>query len=739
MFFLNFIFSQKISLKEVNHKDTVNIENVVKYLSKQLVKNYKEKDSITYYNLFRFNLINENYNLALSQLDSVRNRYVKKNPELTKSTGSQFEIYINTLKRNPSKKEFDKVYEEEFRKKYENLNFKSQVLFPKYFTYDKIQTKKEINDIFNNNINKDSIEISDAIKLCKRYNTYNVAKKSFELGKRLIKKIDDEKYIIYDSINITTKNKNILTLNIVLNRKNSNIQNNTILINTIYSDVNNIIDAKEFANNGYAGVILNTRGKYLSPDAVSPFENEAHDINEAVNWIIKQPWSNGKVGMIGGSYLGFSQWAATKNLHQALKTIVPEAAVGIGTMDFPMNNHIFTSYALRWLDFVTNTKMADYDNFRDEKKWNSIYKKWYESGKSFRKLDSISGKSNPIFQKWLNHPYYDNYWAGMIPYKQEFSKINIPILTITGYYDSDQLGALYYLRNHYKYNKNANHYMIIGPYDHAGAQGNITNEIQKYTIDPVANIDLHKIWFEWFDYILKGKEKPSFLKNTINYQVMGINEWKSANSIENFDKNKVRYYLNNENNKLVSSSNKEINKFSSLKVDLSDRSDANRLLALEYNIVEDKIDTDNSLLFTTDTFENSFEFTGNFSGNIKFTLNKKDVDLKAYLYELMPDGKYFLLSTYLGRASYNNSEKRKLLLPNKREEILISNNEFVSKKIQKGSKLVLILGVVKNPYYQINYGTGKDVSDETIADAKEPMEIKFYNDSYIEIPISTNK
>jgi uncharacterized protein len=65
----------------------------------------------------------------------------------------------------------------------------------------------------------------------------------------------------------------------------------------------------------------------------------------------------------------------------------------------------------------------------------------------------------------------------------------------------------------------------------------------------------------------------------------------------------------------------------------------------------------------------------------------------------------------------------------------IKNATFIGKKIEKGSKLVIIFGVNKSKFWQVNYGTGKDVSEECIEDAKEPIEIKWYNDSYIQIPV----
>lgn len=541
-------------------------------------------------------------------------------------------------------------------------------------------------------------------------------------------------YKVLDSITIKTKGNTILTLSVVLN--DSKRPQNTILINTIYSSIQNVEGAKYFARNGYAAVILNTRGKYLSPGIIEPFEHEAEDIHEAIDWIIKQPWSNGKVGMIGGSYLGFSQWAATKKMHPALRTIVPQAAVAAGTMDFPMKNNIFFGYSLQWLNKVTNNKMTDDKVFNDTNKWNSVFKTWYQSGKAFRKLDSISGRPNVIFQRWLDHPDYDGYWKKMIPYKDDFSRINIPVLTTTGYFDADKEGALHYLREHYKYNKNAEHYLIIGPYDHDGAQSNIKSNVRGYAIDSAARIDLYKIYLEWFGYIFNNQPKPSFLKDKINYQVMGANLWKNASSLDVFDKNKTKFYLLNINDSLYLSDKKgkRKNQFSALKVDLKDRSNADELLERKYNIVENKLYRKDNLVFKTDTFNQSFEFSGNISGILNVSLNAKDADLYFNLYEETPQGSYFLLSSYVTRLSYaGNNEVRNLLFPGKKQAIPIKSNGFVSKKIGKGSRFVLTVGVVKSPYWQINYGSGKDVSDETIEDAKEPLEIKIFGDSYIEI------
>ena len=105
--------------------------------------------------------------------------------------------------------------------------------------------------------------------------------------------------------------------------------------------------AEEFAARGYAGVVANVRGKHLSPDAIVPYEHDATDTHAVLDWIVRQPWSNGKVGMIGGSYLGFSAWAATKKKHPALKGIAVSAAA-IPGQGLPMYNNVFLSANYQW-------------------------------------------------------------------------------------------------------------------------------------------------------------------------------------------------------------------------------------------------------------------------------------------------------------------------------------------------------------------------------------------------------
>lgn len=325
----------------------------------------------------------------------------------------------------------------------------------------------------------------------------------------------------------------------------------------------------------------------------------------------------------------------------------------------------------------------------------------------------------------------------MIPNEEEFAKINIPVLTTTGYYDGSQIGALEYVKRHYKYNKNANHYLVIGPYDHRGGQGKAAPELMGYKIDSAANISMRSLAYQWLDYILKGAPKPEILKDKINYEVMGTNEWKHAPSLEQMNNDTLKLYMTYDTApkkyELSPCKPKEVS-FVSQTVDFRDRTTQNNYFTPF--IINEQLDTSNGIVYATEPFKESFSINGSFFGELKAEINKKDMDVSIAFYEQTPDGKYFYLTRYLARASYaKNPSKRELLTPDNEEIIPFDVTRLVSKQINKGSRLVIVLNINKHPYDVINYGSGKDVNDETINDAGEPLKIKWFNDSFIAIPI----
>jgi putative CocE/NonD family hydrolase len=551
---------------------------------------------------------------------------------------------------------------------------------------------------------------------------------------------DSVQYIIQDSVLIKTNDG--ATLSAIVVRKKDMIGPQPTALNfTIYAQPDNHNEAKRAAAYGYVGVVAYSRGKGLSPDEIVPYEHEVTDVNAVIDWIIRQPWSNGKVGMYGGSYNGFSQWAATKHLHPALKTIVPYVAAipGLGS---PMENNVFLNANYGWAFYVGNNKYLDDSTYNDRQRWFALQDRWYASGAAYRKIDSIDGTPNKWLQRWLLHPDYDAYWQNMVPYEKEYAKINIPVLTITGYYDDGQISAMHYLKEHYKYNPRADHYLIIGPYDHFGAQRGGVSVLRGYKVDESALINTRQITFEWLDHVLKGFPKPALLKDKINFQVMGSNTWMHVPSLEKMHNGFLTLYLTNTKagNHFQLDAKEPFSKgFLNHEVDFADRTTVNNKY-YPYPIITDSVQIANGLSFISEPFNEPVTINGLFQGSLRASINKKDMDIGVVLYEIMPDGRYFHLSYYLGRASYSHSmSKRKLLKPGVIETIPFERTRMVSRRLSKGSRLLVLLNVNKNPHAQINYGTGKNVSDETIQDAKVPLQIKWYNDSYIKIPLWNDK
>lgn len=722
----NYFFDRNVIFDSIEFSKQMS--NLAKSLQKDFVSLTK-LDSIE--KRIYFDIACENYEPIIKNITLYRNT-------LSKSEWEQKQFFLIEIysKIKIYQKTHNLVFDKALNKKtVDVLNNLSDNAFiqldDSFTTTEKFKSKFE--DFFNN-ITSDSITYNQACNLVKYYTDYKINLQIYDVVYHKYKFININKFNI-ETKDIKLNDSIVLTVTIVKKTK-SKKRLPVILTNSIYAGKKDTLIGKRAAIRDYIGIVVNTRGKRNSSNENYPFEFESNDIYETIDWISKQKWCNGKVGMIGGSYLGFSQWAATKKLHPALKTIVPQVSVGIGAIDFPMSNNVFMNYSLMWINYVTNNNLTDEEDFNNYDKWDNLYDKWFKNGEKFKNLDSLSGKKSNIFQKWVSHPSYDEYWQKMVPYKEEFSEINIPVLTTTGYYDGDQIGALYYLREHYKYNKNPNHYLALGPYNHSSGQHYTKNILYGYTLDSVARVSMSELGYDWIDYIVKNKKKPELLKDKINFQVMNTNKWLHVDNLEKVSNKKIKFYLTNNDNKesVFQKPNEIITLDQSIDFKNRENNDYYYHVTKNDSIMISK----NTLVFVSESIDKDVIMAGSFEAKINVLINKKDFDFNIKFMQIQPVGELFNLSSFIGRASYlEDKSKRKLLKPNQKETLIIDNSKtmFVSKKIEKGSKLILFVEVNFNKYEQINYGTGNDVSEESILDAKEPLLIKWYNDSYIEIPV----
>ncbi|MGH8144995.1 MAG: CocE/NonD family hydrolase [Rhodanobacteraceae bacterium] len=539
----------------------------------------------------------------------------------------------------------------------------------------------------------------------------------------------DAGYIVQNPVLI--KLKDGVTLSAIIVRKKGVTQPlPATLFFTPYSQgPGDVYFAKAPAERGFVGVVVYSRGIRTNIKDFVPYVHDGEDAREAIEWIARQPWCNGKVGMFGGSYVGFVQWAVARDPPAALKTIVPQVAVMPG-IDSPMENNVFQSFMFRWANNILGFPPPAAD----------LYVRWYRSGLPYRQLDLLDGHPNRIFQQWLDHPAYDSYWRSLAPAPGQYANLKIPILVTDGYYDGAQIGSMQYVRDYFRYNKHPDLYLVLGPWDHFGAQRSAALTLMGYKIDPVANVSMRKLAFEWLDWILKGAQKPKLLQNRINYEVMGANQWKHIASLDAMhDRTLTLYFSGTRNGSgyLLDPVAPARASHVEQTVDFRDRSTQNN----DYTrfIVLKRLDSSHGLVFATRPFEHAFSIDGSFAGELVASINRRDVDFSIAVYELMPDGRYFYLAHDLGRASYaHDRSRRELLAPGRKTKIPLHDTNIVSKRIAKGSRLVVVLNVNKNPYMEINYGTGKPVTDESMKDAGQPLRIEWYNDSRITVPVMSD-
>lgn len=592
---------------------------------------------------------------------------------------------------------------------------------------------------------RSEVALEEALTLLRVYSAVEAYRAFAGLPVPLVGEDERRRYVTEQNVAVRTPDGATLCT-IVVRPRSTSARLPALLQFTIYADsVATRRDALRSASNGYAGVIGFTRGKACSPDPVVPYVHDGVDAAALIDWIAAQPWSDGRVGMYGGSYSGFTPWAAAKHAPRALRAIMTGAPVAPG-IDAPMEGNIFWNFVYPWPFYTTNDRWLDNATYNDNQRWSRLYDQWYRSGRPYRELAQIDGTPNPGFDAWLAHPTLDAYWKATIPNGAEFAKIRIPVLQTAGYFFGGPGAAMHYFHEHLRHNPRAAHTLVIGPWDHLQAQrgvvtavGDTATWLAGYTIDPVAQIDLvADLRYRWFDHVLRGGPKPALLVDRLNYQVMGANVWKSAPTAESASPQRLRLYLAPERTGArygLRSSPAVKGAAIAHSVDLADRSDADAIPP--GGLLATEIDTANAVVLVSDPLPRATELTGFLSGRLELIVNRKDFDFSITPYEWTADGSYYQLPPYQSRASHVASlSERKLLTPGRRERLDFAGRlRMMSRRVAAGSRIVLVLAVLRNPRQQINYGTGGDVSAEALADADGLVRIEWLGGSYIDLPV----
>ncbi len=711
----------------------------------------KDEDRVSFLdNRFRLEIVAAQYDDAAESLAALRAlRATRQGPGATAQspgTDLQYQIYVSARRLQiAGRRSFAESFWEAFRETFTGLDDRTSALVARAFTANLSAMEARLGELMDPPKGKARITLADALALVRAYQIEESYRIMGAQAMALVAEDDRRRYDIAKDVRIRTPDGAVVCA-LVVRPRAASARLPALLEFTIYADsIAMLNEARRTASNGYVGVEALTRGKGCSPGQPLPYEHDGADAAAVIDWISRQPWSDGRVGTFGGSYNGFTQWAAAKHHPKALKAMMPSVAVAPG-VDIPMEGNVFLNFVYYWPFYASTGPWLDDAALNDRARWGRLNRDWYVSGSAYRALDSIEGPPNPIFRRWLEHPSYDAYWRSMIPYGIEFADIDVPVLTTTGYFDGAQLGALYYLTQHYRYRPGARHYLVVGPYDHVRGQrgtttplGDEVDAVNGYVLDSVAHIDIGELRYQWFDHVLKRAPRPAILKDRINYEVMGANRWKHAPSLGRMSTRTLRFHLSaaREGDRYRLSTRMPARGAGiDQTLDLADRRDVDRV-SPSVGAVDRHLDTWNSVAFISDPLRQPIELSGLFSGRLDCVVNRRDLDFSIGLFELTPQGDYVALSWYVARASYiGDRSHRHLLRPGHLQQLRFRNGRLTSRQFQAGSRLVVVLTLLRQPDVQINYGTGGSVSDETIADARVPVSIRWRGSSFVEVPVS---
>ncbi|WP_181918396.1 MULTISPECIES: CocE/NonD family hydrolase [unclassified Wenzhouxiangella] len=488
-------------------------------------------------------------------------------------------------------------------------------------------------------------------------------------------------------------------------------------------------DAQYFARHGFAFLIVDTRGRGNSEGAFKPLDLEdGRDGYDIVQWIAEQPWSNGKIGMRGGSYGGYNQWATARYFPEDLDTIVPIASPYHG-IDFPMNYNVQYPYVIRWLTLTAGVTPQG-RTFGDDAFWERKFLEYHQSGIAFEELDEHVGMPSETFDEWVSRSVMDDYWAARVPSADELARLDLPILTITGYYDGDQPGAMHYYHEHMRHGSEAAkeaHYLVLGPWNHSGTRMP-EQSFGGYEFGDEMMFDAFALDRDWYHWTMEDGERPEFLLDRVTYFVAGANEWKSAPSLDAVADDELVLRLGADRpvhdlfrSGVLAPEPDTGSDYSEYVYDPLDTSKAERGTADDYIVDQTEVvmtDGD-GLIFHSEPFDEATEISGNIRVEAFIEMDVPDTDVDATLYEIRVDGSSIALAGQTLRARHRDGLREvRMMKPGTIEKLVFDRFYWFSRKVAEGSRLRLFIRPANGIGDQRHYNAAKPVHEQTASDAR---------------------
>lgn len=488
---------------------------------------------------------------------------------------------------------------------------------------------------------------------------------------------------------------------------------------------------RALARKGFAVVVQDTRGRYMS-DGVAKPHDEAEDGADSVAWAGRLPFANGKVGMWGGSYLATTQLLAATERPDGLLALFPSSSYhsrydmvfqggafylndGLGwnlgqAMD--VRRRILTPLVSR--DGPIGLTQEDRASLRE--RWL-----WHLPLKSIDALDLR--RFAPAYYEMLDHPSYDEYWT-RFDIEARHDRFRAPAYHLTGWYDTLLTGTLRNftgLRAHAA-TESARRYqrLIVGPWTHARPTLRSTR-IGDVDFGPDAGMSAQDLYERWFAYWLQGGDASVVAGAPVRIFVMGENRWRDEQEWPLARARATAYYLHSGGRANT------LNGDGSLSTGAPSDEPADRYaydprdpvptgaIGGYSRIPSDQRETERRrdvLVYTSAPLERDMEVTGPLSVTLWIASSARDTDFTAKLSDVFPDGSARALNDGILRARYRRSKtKPELLAPGEPTEITIDVGA-TSNLFRAGHRIRLDVSSSNFPRFDRNPNTGGVFGDE---------------------------
>jgi putative CocE/NonD family hydrolase len=452
-----------------------------------------------------------------------------------------------------------------------------------------------------------------------------------------------------------------------------------------------------FVQRGYAVVIQDVRGRYASGGAFDPLRQETNDGEDTLKWIARQPWSNQRVGMMGGSYLGIVQWKAALVNSPYLKAIFPAVSGCDDYFDrfYSRGGAFKIGQRLEWMS----------ENLRPPGNPKPDFNLFVRHVPLRTADGAATGRRIGFYQEALDHPAYDAFWKS-VSTRARLDRVRVPVFAAGGWYDNfvqSDLEAFHILREKHRTVR-----IIVGPWPH-----NASYQFPGVDFGPLARAPLRKYQLEWFDHWLKDEGTAAVKNPPVRIFVMGANRWRDEEEWPLRRARPTPFYLAAEG-RLRRMSSDEGAAFDRFVYDPANPVPTMggavccnpRVLPwgpFDQRPVEKRSDV---LSYTTPPLERPVEVTGPIRAVLWVATTAPDTDFTAKLVDVFPDGYARNLTDGILRLRYRESlEKPEPARPGRVYRIVIdagvTSNEFL-----KGHRIRVEISSSNFPRFDRNPNTG---------------------------------